>query len=208
MLPGHFPVVSSLGLPRAHLLPPTWSASPEEGPSNCLSVSVAYCRRTLGWQNINVFSKLELELEELFLGQLGASPKEKILSIQALRATVCMMDGKERLLALCFHAAAWVLPSWPGCEESRQKLEAFPGLGLETCGLSWKQEVGFSTFTADVANMCYCLLDADFRGWDPQSSWYRETFSTMMKTIGSGARLPGAVPHTTTHQLCNYGKVI
>lgn len=53
-----------------------------------------------------MFSKLELELEELFLGQLGASPKEKILSIQALRATVCMMDGKERLLALCFHAAA------------------------------------------------------------------------------------------------------
>ena len=53
-----------------------------------------------------MFSKLELELEEPFLGQLRANSKEKILSIQALRAKICLMDWKEGILAPCFHTSA------------------------------------------------------------------------------------------------------
>ena len=53
-----------------------------------------------------------------------------------------MTDWTKAILATFFHTPAWLLLSQASCEESRQKLEAFPALALETPGLSWKPALG------------------------------------------------------------------
>lgn len=123
---GHFITVLP-GLSRAHLLPPVWSASSKEGPSSCLSaISMVYLRRTLGWRNVAMSSKFELELEELFVGQRWANSKKKLLSIQALSAKFSWWTGEKESWCHAFthQPGYWWL--W----RKQQKLEVFPGTHL------------------------------------------------------------------------------
>lgn len=161
------------------------------------------CLTTRGWKNVTVFSQLELELEELFLGQLWADSKKKLLSIGALKAKFVWWTGEKEYWPHAFtHQPSFYLSRLAGenaCRNQEPSLE----ITLETSRLPWKQGLGSCTFLADVVSICYCFIDVDHGVWEPRSIGHGKAFSTVVKPTGSGAR-----PPATSSQLCNYGQAI